>query len=75
MYEFGVDADPDRDDFFEKYSTMSQEQKRYQKGRSPVGENITTKRPGNGMSSMEWYSVIGTAAVRDFREDELIEVL
>lgn len=26
IYEFGVDADPDRDDFFEKYSTMSQEQ-------------------------------------------------
>lgn len=26
IYEFGLDADPDRDDFFEKYSTMSQEQ-------------------------------------------------
>lgn len=45
------------------------------KGEVLSEKNITTKRPGNGMSPMEWYSVIGTAAVRDFREDELIEVL
>ena len=36
-------------------------------------ENITCKRPGNGISPMEWYKVLGTAAVRDFEEDELIE--
>lgn len=37
-------------------------------------ENVTTKRPGNGISPMKWYQVLGTAAIRDFREDELIEV-
>ena len=35
-------------------------------------ENITCKRPGNGISPMEWYNVLGKAAERDFREDELI---
>lgn len=36
--------------------------------------NITTKRPGNGISPMLWNDVIGTAAKRDFMEDELIEL-
>ena len=35
-------------------------------------ENITTKRPGNGISAMKWFEVLGTKAVRDFGEDELI---
>lgn len=34
--------------------------------------NITVKRPGNGISPMKWNDVIGTVAVRDFEEDELI---
>lgn len=37
-------------------------------------ENITVKRPGTGISPMKWLSVIGTKAVRDFEEDELIEL-
>ena len=37
-------------------------------------ENLTTKRPGNGISPMKWYEVLGTTAVRDFMEDELIEL-
>ncbi len=36
--------------------------------------NITTKRPGTGLSPMRWYEVIGTVAKRDFNEDELIEI-
>lgn len=36
--------------------------------------NITTKRPGNGISPMQWNNVIGTVAKRDFMEDELIEI-
>ena len=36
--------------------------------------NITCKRPGNGISPMEWYHVLGTKAIRDFEEDELIEI-
>lgn len=34
--------------------------------------NLTTKRPGNGISPMKWYEVIGKAADRDFDKDELI---
>lgn len=37
-------------------------------------ENLTTKRPGNGISPMRWNEVIGTKAVRDFKIDELIEL-
>lgn len=37
-------------------------------------ENLTTKRPGSGISPMRWKEVVGTAAKRDFTEDELIEV-
>ena len=36
-------------------------------------QNITTKRPGNGISPMEWDSIIGTNAIRDFEVDELVE--
>lgn len=35
--------------------------------------NLTTKRPGNGISPMRWNDIIGKTAVRDFEEDELIE--
>lgn len=37
-------------------------------------ENLTVKRPGSGISPMKWDEVIGTAAIRDFEEDELIEL-
>lgn len=37
-------------------------------------DNITTKRPGNGISPMKWHDIIGTVAIRDFEEDELIEL-
>ena len=37
-------------------------------------DNITTKRPGDGISPMRWYEVLGTQAKRDFAEDEQIEL-
>jgi len=37
-------------------------------------ENITAKRPGTGVSPMKWFEVLGTTAVRDFMEDELINL-
>jgi N-acetylneuraminate synthase len=37
-------------------------------------ENLTVKRPGIGISPMEWNKVLGTKAARDFQEDELIEL-
>ena len=36
--------------------------------------NLTVKRPGDGISPMKWYEIIGTKAIRDFEEDELIEI-
>jgi len=35
--------------------------------------NITVKRPGDGISPMDWDEVIGTRATRDYVEDEQIE--
>lgn len=35
--------------------------------------NITTKRPGNGISPMQWDDVIGQIAQADFNEDDLIK--
>ena len=37
-------------------------------------DNITVKRPGTGISPMQWNDVIGTKAIRNFDEDELIEI-
>ncbi len=36
--------------------------------------NLTTKRPGNGISPMKWFEILGKEAKRDFKEDELIEI-
>jgi N,N'-diacetyllegionaminate synthase len=36
--------------------------------------NITTKRPGTGISPMRWDEVIGRIATRDIAVDELIEL-
>lgn len=44
------------------------------KGEILTEENITVKRPGSGISPMKWFEVLGTEAVRDFGEDELIEL-
>ena len=37
-------------------------------------DNLTTKRPGDGISPMRWHEVLGQTAKRDFAEDEKIEV-
>jgi N,N'-diacetyllegionaminate synthase len=37
-----------------------------------TAENITTKRPGNGISPMHWDEFIGQAGQKDYQEDELI---
>ena len=36
--------------------------------------NITTKRPGNGISPMLWNLVIGSTAKKNFSKDDLIEL-
>jgi len=42
------------------------------KGEIFTEENITVKRPGTGLSPMNWYKIIGKKAKRDYKEDELI---
>jgi N,N'-diacetyllegionaminate synthase len=42
------------------------------KGEIFTEDNITVKRPGNGISPMKWLEVLGTTSVKDFVEDELI---
>ncbi len=44
------------------------------KGELLTEENLTVKRPGTGISPMRWEEVIGTKAIRDFAEDEIIEI-
>ncbi|NEU10287.1 N-acetylneuraminate synthase [Flavihumibacter sp. R14] len=50
-------------------------QKPIRKGEIFSEQNITVKRPGNGISPNRWDEVIGKIAKRDFQEDELIELL
>lgn len=44
------------------------------KGEVFTADNLTTKRPGDGISPMRWYEVLGQTAARDFAEDEKIEL-
>ncbi|WP_310438774.1 N-acetylneuraminate synthase [Sulfuricurvum sp.] len=42
------------------------------KGELLSSENITIKRPGNGINPMRFDEMIGTTALKDYDEDELI---
>lgn len=42
-------------------------------GEALTAENLTTKRPGTGLSPMLWDEVLGTRAKRNYDADELIE--
>ena len=48
-------------------------QKEIKKGEVLTADNLTVKRPGEGISPMQWEKVLGTKAIRDFAPDELIE--
>lgn len=39
-----------------------------------TAQNLTTKRPGDGISPMRWHEVLGKTAKRSFSEDEQIEL-
>ena len=43
------------------------------KGQIFTEENLCTKRPGTGISPMNWYKLIGQEAKKDFSIDDLIE--
>lgn len=36
-------------------------------------KNLAVKRPGNGVSPMKWFDILGTKATRDYCKGELIE--
>jgi N,N'-diacetyllegionaminate synthase len=42
------------------------------KGELLTKENLTIKRPGNGISPMRWDEIVGTKAIKDYEEDELL---
>lgn len=44
------------------------------KGDVLTEDNLTVKRPGTGISPMQWEKVIGTKAIKDFAEEELISL-
>lgn len=48
--------------------------KEIKRGEILTEENLIVKRPGIGVSPMKWDQVIGTRAIRDFFEDEMIEI-
>ena len=43
------------------------------KGSPFTEDNLTSKRPGSGISPMKWNSVVGKTASRDYKSDELID--
>lgn len=43
------------------------------KGEIYTVENLDIKRPGNGISPMCWYEILGMKANKDYCEDEMIE--
>jgi N,N'-diacetyllegionaminate synthase len=48
--------------------------RRIKRGQFFTENNLTLKRPGTGVSPLQWDKVIGQKALRDFEKDELIEI-
>lgn len=44
------------------------------KGDILTEHNLTVKRPGTGISPMRWEEIVGTIAIKDFSEEDLIEI-
>jgi len=42
------------------------------KGEVLTEDNLTIKRPGTGLSPMNWDEIIGKTATRDYSKDEII---
>ncbi|MEK5289173.1 N-acetylneuraminate synthase [Streptococcus sp. FSL R7-0212] len=47
--------------------------KEIKKGDTYTTENITVKRPGNGISPMHWYDILGDQAEESFEPDQLVK--
>jgi N,N'-diacetyllegionaminate synthase len=44
------------------------------KGEVFTSENLTCKRPSHGISPMEWDTVVGQVAKRDYAPDEMVQI-
>ena len=42
------------------------------KGELLTEDNLTVKRPGNGINPMRWNEVLGTVAIKDYQEEDKI---
>ncbi|MCT7646438.1 N-acetylneuraminate synthase [Aliarcobacter butzleri] len=42
------------------------------KGELLFEDNLTIKRPGNGINPMRWDEIVGSVATKDYKEDDLI---
>jgi N,N'-diacetyllegionaminate synthase len=49
-------------------------ERKIKKGETFSEENLTAKRPGVGISPMNWDKVIGKVANKNYEEDDLIEL-
>jgi N,N'-diacetyllegionaminate synthase len=45
------------------------------KGEVFSDENLSIKRPGTGINPMRWDEILGRKAIKDFQEDDLIELI
>lgn len=48
--------------------------KQIKKGDIFSKNNLTVKRPGNGISPMKWYTVLGKKSKYEFKKDEIIKL-
>ena len=48
--------------------------KKISKGEIFTEKNLCTKRPGTGISPMQWYNVLNKKSKYNFKEDELIKL-
>ena len=46
--------------------------KKINRGELFTNDNLTVKRPGTGISPMEWNNIIGQVSTKDFKIDEII---